>query len=745
MSRRKGAGGSAAPARPRLASGLVVAALAVWAGIVLKASYAALGWPFTGESLRALTCMPSPGDLAVAARHIGRFGAASVALLSCFGVGRAALGSRGLAFKNPWEAAGLTLAVGQALCGAALLLCGLAGILHPVPLAGLTGAAGLYGAVALRDWLRRWRGDPSWLAPWPRVHPVASAALVAALAGAVLYELPFLLAPETFYDALVYHLNLPNLYLIEHRIVPTPSNIYSGIPAIPQMLYAQAMAVGGPAAARWVNAAWGPATGLLLAGIAVRWGLGGAGLWAAGFYLLTPLVLYESHRTSVGLAWGFFLTAAFGALLAALEEPAGTPERRRWWIVAGLLAGTAMATKYPAWGLPFAAAAAVLFHARRAPAARARLPELALAVLAAAAALSPWLAKNAAFYGNPVYPYLHETFTSSPASRAGWLDLRRKHLSAAEADWRALNSDANARDLRRTVTTWDGLRDYLRHPWDFSTRAHFFEAELMGPLFLCLVPLAFLGAPAVPAYPLLALATAACWLPLSLISGMPRFFVPCLAPLSLLIAAAVFALGSAAARSWILAAAAAVCWGNLLVTAVSPSGAYLAGVVSGRVPEPEFLRGGKTGYPTPPYAGIEFINRHAPADAKVMLVGDPRGVYLERRYLASSLFAAQDFEDVFNSSASPEDLVQRLRRAQVTHFLVNRGELARVRPSMYISPQGKVNYDGFWRRYTERVFAEGTDLNDYRVLVYRLLSEEEAGRPHETDDLFRTAFNLSPL
>jgi len=37
-----------------LASGLVVAALAVWAGIVLKASYAALGWPFTGEALRAL-------------------------------------------------------------------------------------------------------------------------------------------------------------------------------------------------------------------------------------------------------------------------------------------------------------------------------------------------------------------------------------------------------------------------------------------------------------------------------------------------------------------------------------------------------------------------------------------------------------------------------------------------------------------------------------------------------------------
>jgi len=54
--------------------------------------------------------------------------------------------------------------------------------------------------------------------------------------------LAYTLIPETFYDALEYHLSLPNLYLLHGRIIPTPENSYSGSPGLPWMLYGWTLA-----------------------------------------------------------------------------------------------------------------------------------------------------------------------------------------------------------------------------------------------------------------------------------------------------------------------------------------------------------------------------------------------------------------------------------------------------------------------------------------------------------------------
>ncbi|MDE2290720.1 MAG: hypothetical protein KGL53_01450, partial [Elusimicrobia bacterium] len=371
--------------------------------------------------------------------------------------------------------------------------------------------------------------------------------------------------------------------------------------------------------------------------------------------------------------------------------------------------------------------------------------ELALAAAAALLALSPWLAKNAAFYGNPVFPYLQERFARTSEQREAWLALRRKYLSAAATDWRALDHDAQGRDPAAVLTTWGGLRGWLLHPWTFSTRADYYESDFMGPLFLCLLPLAALSPPAAPAFVLLAVLCAALWAPLSLVSALPRFFVPCLAPLSLLLAGAAAGAEPRRLRPAALLLSGVVLCGGVLAAAVSPSSEYLRGVVSGRQGEADFLRHGHPGYPTPPYAGIEYIDAHAAPGDGVMLVGDARGLYLRRPYTASSLFSAQDFEDLFDSSRDPQDLERRLREEDVRYFLFNCGEIERVRPTMYISVRGKANYDGFWLRHTEPVFAEGRDPRDHQVLVYKVLDDAAASRPHPTGDVFATVFHLVPL
>jgi len=65
--------------------------------------------------------------------------------------------------------------------------------------------------------------------------------------------------PEYFYDSLVYHLAMPRLYLLEHRIVPTPNMIYSGIPFGTEMLYGLGLALGSDSVAKLIHYGFGVA------------------------------------------------------------------------------------------------------------------------------------------------------------------------------------------------------------------------------------------------------------------------------------------------------------------------------------------------------------------------------------------------------------------------------------------------------------------------------------------------------
>ena len=78
----------------------------------------------------------------------------------------------------------------------------------------------------------------------PREKPDALGSCAGALIVLIwLYSLRYALIPETFYDALVYHLALPAQYILHGGIYPTPSNSYSGIPALPQMVSGLALAI----------------------------------------------------------------------------------------------------------------------------------------------------------------------------------------------------------------------------------------------------------------------------------------------------------------------------------------------------------------------------------------------------------------------------------------------------------------------------------------------------------------------
>jgi len=283
-----------------------------------------------------------------------------------------------------------------------------------------------------------------WL--WLAIVPFAALTLLVATAPpGTLWQ-----AEGNGYDVLEYHLAAPKEYLQAGRIHFLPHNVYANFPANAEMLYLLAMVLRGDAIdgielAQMFNA--------LLAFLTI------AAIWAAGRpnpereqagYDPAPALaallaatcgwlVYLSGVAYVENAMLLFTSLGFGAWLRWKSLIAS--DRRcahAWALAAGLFAGLACGCKYTAillvalpLGIGFvmtcvarAASTRAAVSARpRAPAVEDRqssprkagprgarpcalfaLHAVALYCLGSLVTFAPWLARNAVFCGNPIFP-----------------------------------------------------------------------------------------------------------------------------------------------------------------------------------------------------------------------------------------------------------------------------------------------------------------------------------------------------
>ena len=59
--------------------------------------------------------------------------------------------------------------------------------------------------------------------------------------------------PEIFYDALYYHLGLPQQYLLKGKIQWDPAVVHSAFPAYLDVLFGVCLAIAGPGTAKFFN------------------------------------------------------------------------------------------------------------------------------------------------------------------------------------------------------------------------------------------------------------------------------------------------------------------------------------------------------------------------------------------------------------------------------------------------------------------------------------------------------------
>ncbi len=498
--------------------------------------------------------------------------------------------------------------------------------------------------------------------------------------------------PPIEFDVREYHLQVPKEFFRQGRITFLPHNVYGNMAMGTEILSLPAMAAAGDwwlgaLAGKTLIALFAPLTALALFAAGRRFFSTTAGVVAAVLYVSMPWVVQVSMLGLVDAAVGCYLVLALYALLlhARGQDQERQAAGRAWseaesrLLLAGYLAGAAVATKYPAAlfvAVPLTAAVAWM-QVRRWW--RTAWKPLAVFVLAAVAGCGLWFGKNWALTGNPAYPLLYEVFggeTRTAEKDEQWTRAHRPHV---------FTTDALLHDLGRVLLT---------SPW-------------LSPLLVPMAGLAFLNrryrrmAAVLAAY--FAFVILAWWV---LTHRIDRFWIPAIPLLTLM---GGIAATASAGRGWKVL---------LVIVLVFTACANFVVAASPLIADNRFFA---------PLARLRddplrmnpwhrWFNAEAP-DGCILMIGEAQVFDLVPRVIYSTCFDSSVFEEIVKGH-SAEEIRRALRSRGITHVYVHWGEIARYRATYgytdFVQPEV------FERLIREGILEPLPPIEDHPSRAYRV-------------------------
>lgn len=484
--------------------------------------------------------------------------------------------------------------------------------------------------------------------------------------------------PSTDFDVKEYHLQGPKEWFLNGAIERLPHNVYTSFPFLTEMFHLLGMELSGDwflgaLAGKLVLMTFAPLTGLAVFAAADRL-FHRRAAWAA---LLIHLSTPWTYRISIiayaegGLT--FFLMATTLAVIVyscsrwAMESDSGVTgvPTGRLELLIGLLAGSAMACKYPGLlSVVLPAAFVLLLVEWKSNRTTPLLPRVTRAVfifgIGCALTIGPWLIKNLYETGNPVYPLMNSLFDG-----IDW-------TSTLEANWKRAHGPPHYQPFDLLVKFYDVT---LKSDW-------------LSPLMFSLAPLAFL--------------TkwdrrfiAGLWLYVgflflswwTLTHRLDRFWIPLIPVVALLAGGGVWWTMN---RLWRYAAGTFVALCVLfnlgfITTENCGLNAWLGDL--------EEIRDNVEFTSEP----VAYLNRmRLPTDARILFVGEAQVFDARFPLVYNTVFDISIFEQWFSANEpgvpsaeqkmkSTNEIRQRLHEEGITHILVNWQEVLRYRTTYGIS------------------------------------------------------------
>jgi 4-amino-4-deoxy-L-arabinose transferase-like glycosyltransferase len=493
--------------------------------------------------------------------------------------------------------------------------------------------------------------------------------------------------PPVDRDALTHHLFVPKLWLKHGGIYEIPEIPFSYYPMNLDLLYTIPLYFGNDIIPKYIHYLFALLTGLLLyRHLKKRLGVE-YGLLGALFFLSVPIIVKLSITAYVDLGVVFFTTASLLLLLHWAEQNF----KWRWLVLAGFFCGLAAGTKYN--GLisivVLSLFVPIIYQQNTCKEKQSNGKALLWGCVFGMAALtsfSPWLIRNYAWTGNPIYPLHNSLF---------------QKLHQSNDDQQGTDSASLANTLqqisRQGSNAFIGRKILYNEPWwqalllpfrffyegkDDDPR--YFDGKLT-PFLLILPALAFLFLPTDAQQRreqnfLLSFAVLYFFFTFFQEAMRIRYIAPIVPPLVILsiyglrglittlsiritstthrkIAATIVAIGIPLMVPWYN--------GQYLInqfTIVQP-----ISYVQGKVSRDDYITAFR-----PEYPAIRFANTVAPKDAKVLcLFLGNRGYYMDFHPVFEQPYASDGILARFLADKNQQHtIIDEMRQRQINHILL---------------------------------------------------------------------------
>ena len=295
----------------------------------------------------------------------------------------------------------------------------------------------------------------------------------AALAIFLLIGLYMACVPDLFYDALVYHLGVPNLYLQEHGLVRIPGAT-SRFPMLWQILYAFGLSLTDEILPKMLHQTTGFLILLAGAAFANRFNVlqSGLRLLPALLFLSVPMVQMNIWTGGVDAGGCLFAFLALYALCNWVSLKEDETSAKHWLALSGIMAGFAYGSKYQggivAVALLLTMWGALLLDKQKDW--KIYFKWGALFGVVVLVTVLPWLIKNLWDTGNPVFPFLSSLF-----NRMHWqnYNIMPDQMEGLLGENRRFSAS--------------GLKEVLELPWILTFKNNS-SLSYPGPLLLAFLP-----------------------------------------------------------------------------------------------------------------------------------------------------------------------------------------------------------------------------------------------------------------
>jgi len=508
-----------------------------------------------------------------------------------------------------------------------------------------------FGLLSVRSWWRLWVDGllaiSAHLAGWRK----SSLKLrIGAFMSLALLTLTILhaLTPPWSYDALMYHLEAPRLFLEAGRLLFLPEIWQANGPLLTEMLFLPGLAFGSDSFARLIHATFGFWMTLAVYAFALRFTSQRTARLSLWILLGVPVLPIVAGFAYVDLAWALYTFLA----VYALARWSQNTELSGWLTLAGVFIGFALSTKYLALGGFAALACWILLNGWRQKQ-RRTLAYTARFFLTASLIAAPWYFKNLYLTGNPVFPF--------GSIGPGWpperLDLLLAHL--------------------RSIGRPGNMLEYLLLPWNLYVHPQAYRT-LGGEGLSLFFPLALLyfRRRKSAVLDLLAFTTALLTVFWLVTSVQIRFLLPIFPSLSILAAIVLSDLVEATkARSRLAAILEALPLLPMVISIFTVLGILLTvkapAVLLGQETKRNFLT--RTVFD---FRAHVYIQENLPEEARVLMLWDGQTYYCGSRCIPDADQARWPL--LVSDISDPKQIANRVQAQGATHLLVSPGDAAHI-------------------------------------------------------------------